>query len=32
MWLLCSLVSCGTGLVVYLVAAVIMPEDDGIVG
>ena len=31
-WLLCSLVSCGTGLVVYIAAALIIPEDDGIVG
>ena len=31
-WVFCSLVSCGTGLVVYLIAALIMPEDDGIVG
>ena len=31
-WLLCSLVSCGTGLIVYIVAALIIPEDDGIVG
>lgn len=31
-WLLCSMVSCGTGLVVYLVAALIIPEDDSIVG
>lgn len=31
-WLLCSLVSCGTGLFVYLVAALIIPEDDSVVG
>ena len=31
-WLLCSLVSCGTGLIVYIAAALIIPEDDGIVG
>lgn len=31
-WLLCSLASCGTGLFVYLVAALIIPEDDSIVG
>ena len=31
-WLLCSLASCGTGLVVYIAAALIIPEDDGIVG
>lgn len=30
-WILCSLASCGTGLIVYIVAAVVMPEDDGIV-
>ena len=30
--LLCSLVSCGTGLVVYIAAALIIPEDDSIVG
>lgn len=29
-WILCSLASCGTGLIVYIVAAVVMPEDDGI--
>lgn len=31
-WVFCSLASCGTGLVVYLIAALVMPEDDGIVG
>lgn len=31
-WLLCSLASCGTGLIVYIVAAVIMPEDDNYAG
>lgn len=31
-WLLCSLASCGTGLIIYIVAAVIMPEDDGYAG
>lgn len=31
-WLLCSLVSCGTGLIVYIAAALIIPEDDNIVG
>lgn len=31
-WLLCSLVSCGTGLIVYIAAALIIPEDDSIVG
>lgn len=31
-WLLCSLVSCGTGLIVYIAAALIIPEDNNIVG
>lgn len=31
-WLLCSLVSCGTGLIIYIVAAVVMPENDGYAG
>ncbi len=31
-WLLCSLASCGTGLIIYIVAAVIMPEEDGYAG
>ncbi len=31
-WAICTLISCGTGVVVYLIAALIMPEDDGIVG
>ncbi len=31
-WLLCSLASCGTGLIIYIVAAVIMPEDDSYAG
>ena len=31
-WLICSLASCGTGLFVYLVAALIIPEDNGVVG
>ncbi len=31
-WLLCSLASCGTGLIIYIVAAVVMPEDDGYAG
>ena len=31
-WLLCSLASCGTGLIVYIVAALIVPEDNNIVG
>lgn len=29
LWLVCSLASCGTGLVVYIVAAIVMPEDVG---
>lgn len=31
-WLICSLASCGTGLIIYIVAAVVMPEDDGYAG
>ncbi|MCH5259433.1 MAG: PspC domain-containing protein [Lachnospiraceae bacterium] len=31
-WLLCSLAGCGTGLIIYIVAALIIPEDDGIIG
>lgn len=31
-WLVCSLASCGTGLIVYIAAALIIPEDNGIVG
>ncbi len=31
-WLLCSLASCGTGLIIYIVAAVVMPENDGYAG
>lgn len=31
LWVVCSLASCGTGLVVYIVAALIMPEDNHIV-
>ncbi|MDE6387774.1 MAG: PspC domain-containing protein [Lachnospiraceae bacterium] len=30
-WLICSLASCGTGLIVYLVAALIIPEDNTVV-
>lgn len=26
-WLLCSMASCGTGLLVYIIAAIVMPED-----
>lgn len=29
LWLVCSLASCGTGLIVYIVAAVVMPEEVG---
>ena len=31
-WLLCSVASCGTGLLVYIVAAIVIPEDNDIVG
>lgn len=31
-WALCSLASVGMGVVLYIVAAVVIPEDDGIVG
>ena len=31
-WLLCSVASCGTGLLVYIVAAFVIPEDNDIVG
>lgn len=31
-WALCSLASVGMGLVLYIIAAIVMPEDDGIVG
>ncbi len=30
-WLLCSLGSCGTGLIIYIVAALIIPEDQDVV-
>lgn len=26
-WLLCSVASCGTGLLVYIVAAIVIPEE-----
>lgn len=29
-WLLCSIASLGTGLIVYIVAALIIPEDNNI--
>ncbi len=31
-WALCSLASVGMGVILYIVAAVVIPEDDGIVG
>ena len=31
-WLLCSVASCGTGLLVYIVAAIVIPQDHDIVG
>ncbi|MBP3474734.1 MAG: PspC domain-containing protein [Lachnospiraceae bacterium] len=31
-WLLCSMASCGTGLLVYIIAAIVIPEDNTIVG
>lgn len=31
-WALCSLASVGMGLILYIVAAVVIPEDDGIIG
>ena len=31
-WLLCSVAICGTGLLVYIVAAIVIPEDNDIVG
>ena len=31
-WLLCSVASCGTGLLLYIVAAIVIPEDNDIVG
>ena len=30
-WLLCSLGSCGTGLLIYIVASLIIPEDNDVV-
>ena len=30
-WLLCSLGSCGTGLIIYIVASLIIPEDNDVV-
>ena len=31
-WIVCSLAGCGMGLIVYIAAALIIPEDDDIVG
>lgn len=31
-WVLCSLAGCGMGLIVYIAAAVIIPEDNNVVG
>ncbi len=31
-WALCSLASVGMGLILYIVAAVVIPEDNGIIG
>lgn len=31
-WLLCSMASCGTGLLVYIIAAIVIPEDNTIAG
>ena len=31
-WVLCSLGSAGLGLILYIVAAIVMPEDNQIVG
>ncbi len=31
-WLLCSVASCGTGLLVYIVAAIVIPEENNVVG
>ena len=31
-WALCSLASVGMGFILYIIAAIVMPEDDGIVG
>lgn len=29
-WIFCSLAGCGTGLVVYLIAALVIPEPDSL--
>jgi phage shock protein PspC (stress-responsive transcriptional regulator) len=31
-WVIVSLVSCGTGLLAYLIAAIVVPEDNDIIG
>lgn len=31
-WLVCSLAGCGMGLIVYIAAALIIPEDNDLVG
>ena len=31
-WALCSLARVGMGFILYIIAAIVMPEDDGIVG
>ncbi len=31
-WALCSLASVGMGFLLYIIAAIVMPEDNGIVG
>jgi phage shock protein PspC (stress-responsive transcriptional regulator) len=31
-WVVVSLVSCGTGLLAYLIAAIVVPEDNDIIG
>ena len=31
-WLLCSVASCRTGQLIYIVAAIVIPEDNDIVG
>lgn len=29
-WIFCSLAGCGTGLIVYLIAALVIPEPDSL--
>jgi phage shock protein PspC (stress-responsive transcriptional regulator) len=31
-WVVVSLLSCGTGLLAYLIAAIVVPEDNDIIG